>query len=153
MMNQESSNLLKDSFFAKRVLDTIRLDGTVDDSKIEIFNRVLKHLETIKNGRTQIQTGNLADQPVKSIIAYRKAIGIIADLPCDEEKNEVYFDKVLEEIRKEVMTTLDSMSISADNLKFTAEFFREARKLAVQESAREAMGGQELATWQTPMQF
>lgn len=152
-MSLESVNLLRDSFFTKRVLNVIKEKGSMDESRREIFERILKYLDTIKNGKEQIQTGNLVEQPVKSIIAYRKAIGIIADLPCDEEKNEKYFNKILEDIEKEVKGTLRTNIVSPESLKTTVEYFKEARKIAVMESARETMGGQEVVTWQTPMQF
>lgn len=153
MLSQEEVGVLKDGFFAKRVIATIKEGGEINDSKKTLFDRIIKYLKTVEEGKQQIHTGNLVEHPVRSISAYRKAIEIVATLPGEDEYEEK-FDAILNKVREEVENVVKGKSnVSIETLQTTYQYFKEARKMAVQETTRDSINGQELVTWQTPTQF
>lgn len=153
MMSFEEASVLKDGFFAKRIISTIKQGGEIDESKSSLFGRIIEYLNTIEDGKQQTQTGNLVEHPVRSMSAYRKAIQIVAVLPSDD-KAEKKFNSVLTKIRDEVQSVMEGKNdISISTLPTTYEYFKEARKLSVEETSRTSINGQELVTWQTPTQF
>ena len=152
MLSFEEVWTLKDGFFAKRVVDTIRAGGELDTDKHRLFQRVLEYLETINNGRKQVQTGNLVEHPLKSISAYRKAIQIISVLGNESTTSED-LSSLLDDVKREVQAALREKYISAEHLTQTYTYFIQAKKLAVNEAAKESINKQESVTWQVPMQF
>ncbi|WP_337863494.1 hypothetical protein [Nitrososphaera sp.] len=153
MLSFEEVAMLKDGFFAKRIISAIKMGGEVDESKRTLFKRVINYLDTIEDGKQQIHTGNLVEHPVRSISAYRKAIEIVAILPSENEAEEK-FNSILTNVRNEVQSIVEGKNnVSIETLKTTYQYFKEARKLAIQETTRDSISGQELVTWQTPMQF
>lgn len=156
MLSFEEADILKETFFAKRVLSVIKEGGQVDQTKRVLFERILKYLDTIEDGKQQVVTGNLVEHPVRSISAYRKAIEIVSVLEDDKHEEDVreLINSILGRVRKEVEEIVNEENdISIAKLQTTYDYFREARKLALHESSRDSINGQELVTWQTPMQF
>ncbi|HXG74466.1 MAG TPA: hypothetical protein VNK44_06590 [Candidatus Nitrosotenuis sp.] len=146
-MSIETSVFLKQSFFASRVIDTITSDGRLDRSKRELFQRVLEYLETVKNGESELKGGSLVESPFKSIREYKNAFKIMMGIECSEEKNEEFLNVLLENIRKEIQTSLNTRRIDPKKLQTTKEFFQEAYKLSMEESSRQLMKSQEHDNW------
>src|SRR5439155_21884474 len=86
-MNFQVIDAMEDGFFAERVIKTIRENGKNDESKRELLKLVVKYIDRIEEGKSR-KTGKRVSDPVESLVAYRKALDIIAALPCDEEINE-----------------------------------------------------------------
>ena len=146
-MNFQVIDALEDGFFAERVIKTIRENGKNDESKRELLKLVVKYIDRIEEGKSR-KTGKRVSDPVESLVAYRKALDIIAALPCDEEINESRIKQVLGDVKKEVSNAIKQDLINPEHLKKTFEYFQGARRLAIQEITSESMQRQEPTTWQ-----
>lgn len=151
-MNLQISDSLEDGFFAERVLRVIKDRNKNDATKRELLQLVIKYINKIEEGKSR-KSGKLVDDPVESLVAYRKFLDIIAALPCDEEINETHIKNVLEQVKREVQQAIENEIIDPKDLKKTYEYFKGARKLAIHEITTESMQRKEPTNWQTPMQF
>jgi hypothetical protein len=150
-LGSEQMNSLIDGFFAKRILETIRVGGNLDQERQDLFMRILKYFDSIQKGKNQINTGSLMENPVKSISAYGRAIEIVSHLHTSNQLDEETFNHILDDVRVEVQNVLNNKIIT--NLTNTYKFFKQAKKLAVEDTARSSLNTQESINWQIPMQF
>lgn len=150
-LGSEQMNSLIDSFFAKRILETIRVGGNLDQERQDLFMRILKYFDSIQKGKNQVSTGSLMENPVKSISAYSRAIEIVSHLHTSNQLDEETFNHILDDVRVEVQNVLNYKIIN--NLTNTYKFFKQAKKLASEDTARSSLNRQESVNWQTPMQF
>ena len=153
-MSLETTNQLRNSFFAKRVIVTINTDGSLDDSKRELFNRVLGFIDKAKAGKVQIDSGKLSTEPVESISAYKTALDTFFIMDIDEKKDNKCFNRILDKILKEVNDILDNNKIvSKETLSTTYDYFTNTRKLATKQASIQLVNQQEVVGWPTPMRF
>ena len=151
-MSLKISDALEDGFFAERVLNTIKDKKKNDEAKLELLQLVIDYINKIEEGKLR-KSGKLVPDPVESLVAYRKALDIIASLPCDEVINEIHIKKILEGVKLEVQMAIDNRIINPRDLKKTYEYFKGAKELAIREITTESMKRKESSDWPAPMLF
>ena len=153
-MSYEIITQVKNSFFAKRVITTLEKGGPLDESKLELLDRITEFVIRAQQGKKQIDSGKLAQEPVKSISAYKAALNTFFIMDIDQEKDRKCFEKILDEILDEVdKTKKEKNEVSKENLPTTYSYFVNARKLATRQASRQIINQQELVAWPTPMKL
>ncbi len=153
-MSLETANQLKNSYFAKRVVSAIDENGSLNEQKREIFERINEFVNRAKEGYDQVDSGMLSSEPVKSIFAYKTALDTFFNMDMDEKKDEECFNSLLDNIRNEVDGILNhNKEISKENLPCTHSYFTKTRKLASRKSSLQLIKQQEFVGWPTPMRF
>lgn len=145
-MTLDTIDLIYDAFFAKRVVNAIN-EGKINSNNKKIFEEVLERISEIKKGQQQVSFKNITDNNLSSLIAYRQAIEILPILDIEDDKSDQCINKFITKIEEEVTSTLNKGTIEKGDLILTKSFFRQIRKLAIQESNRMFMTKQEKLPW------
>jgi len=133
----ELVNILSEGFFADKVVDVLSKRKPLNETDQEVLKRILSFVDSIHAGKKQVTTGKLDGKAVKSIEAYYRAM-VVTEALYEKSKEDVkeFFDKIIEQIKKETLTALEKREINPINVKTTREFFKLIQRETLKESSR-----------------
>lgn len=153
-MNNKSLDLISESFFASKIIE-IAKKTKLESEDIKLLEEALDQIGEIKRGQKIVSSENQEDYNISSITAYSRAIDIIPNLEkelgIDDDKPEQCIKNFVNDIENEIMNVLKTETVENNSLLKTHLFFREIRKITLQESTNTFMDRRQDLPWIEPV--
>jgi hypothetical protein len=152
-MNNKSLDLISESFFASRIID-IAKKTKLESEDIKLLKEALKQIDEIKKGQKIVAFEKPDGYSISSITAYRRAINIIPHLEEElgivDDQPEHCISNFLQEIEKEIRETIAAEVVENNSLFKTRLFFKEIRKITLQEGNNAFIDRRQDLPWLEP---